>query len=71
MINCDTEYIMLANSAMKDACQVCRDNDVTCGDASHLELSEPSQVDIDIFAPEYELSWSVTEELNATGHSRM
>lgn len=47
---------------MKDACQVCRDNDVTCGDASHLELSEPSRVDIDIFAPEYELSWSVTED---------
>lgn len=53
----------LCNGGDFDICQLCRDNGLTCRDASHTELSEPSRVDLDIFTPEDELRRYVTEEL--------
>ena len=47
-----------------DVCQLCREKGVTCRDASHTELFEPSRVDLNIVTPEYVLRRYVTEELN-------
>lgn len=54
----------LCNGGEFDVCQLCREKGVTCRDASHTELSEPSRVDLNIVTPEYELRKYVIEELN-------
>lgn len=45
-----------------DLCQLCRDKNITCGDASH-KLSELDRVEIDIFTPTDVLKRYVEEEL--------
>lgn len=46
-----------------DLCQLCKDQNITCGDPSHPELSKPSRVDIDISTPPDQLKRYVEEEI--------
>lgn len=46
-----------------DVCHPCKDKGIICGDVSHSELSEPSQVDIEIYTPPDELERYVKNEL--------
>lgn len=53
----------ICNGGDFDICQLCRDKNVTCGNAAHPKLSEPSRVEMDFITRPDVLRQYVKEEL--------